>query len=169
MRLSQPSRPLTVVGNQHQSGGVEVQSSGDVQFVFVRLVEQIEHCCVLRIGRCADAALRLVQHEVARGFAGLKDLHIERYATEFTHVVMRVCGDLPVHLHPAAGRCQTHALAVEAGQVAEETIKAHEEGDAQRMRRASYSVSGRVSYGLWPESKAGLCTTPSAQRGHRHA
>ena len=82
LRLGQASRPAAVVGDQHQAGGVEIQAPGDVQVVLVRLMDQVEYGRVFRIAGGADAAGRLVQHEVACGLADLQHVLVDFDAAE---------------------------------------------------------------------------------------
>ncbi|MNC53632.1 hypothetical protein D3C75_1030630 [compost metagenome] len=42
-------RPLAVVGHQHQSGRIDIQTPGSVQLVGDRLVDEIEHRRVIGI------------------------------------------------------------------------------------------------------------------------
>ena len=105
-----------------------------MQVMFVRFIQQIKYGWVLRIDGGTDAALWFVQHEISLRLACLKDLAVEGHAAEFPYIVMRVACDLTIHCHTAADQRQTHVLAVETRQVAEEAVKTHGDGDRKVMR-----------------------------------
>jgi hypothetical protein len=86
-RLGQAPRPLAIVGQDHQAGGVEVQAPGNVQVVAPCGRQQVEHGAVLRVAGGADAAHGLVQHQVARRAAGLQQLLVQLDAAELTYLV----------------------------------------------------------------------------------
>src|SRR6195952_2080282 len=124
-RLGQAPRPLPVIGDQHQPRGIEIQAPGDVQVVLVRLMDQVENGGVLRIDGCADTPRRLVQHEVASGFAALKHLVIEQDLAEIADFMQRILDRLTIDGDAAGKQCQAHLLAAETGKVAEEAVEAH--------------------------------------------
>ena len=125
LRLSQAPRPAAVVGDQHQAGGVEIQATGDVQVIAVRLMDQVEYGRMLRVAGGADAAGRFVQHEVACGLADLQDFPVDLDTAELEHFGMRVADDFSVNLNALFHQQQAYLLTVEARQVAEETVNAH--------------------------------------------
>ena len=97
--LGQAARPLTVVGQDQQAGGVVVQAPGNVQVVAPGGRQQVEHGAVLRIAGGADAAHGLVQHQVARRAAGLQQLLVHLDTAELATLVQRVGGDQAIHAH----------------------------------------------------------------------
>jgi hypothetical protein len=63
-RRSNAVRPLTIISHQHQTGGIDIQTSCGVQFPGYRFIQKIEHRWVIRVVRGANIALRLIEHEV---------------------------------------------------------------------------------------------------------
>ena len=116
---------MTVIGDEHQAAGVEVQSTRDVQVVLVVFVQQIEHGRVLGVLGGADAAWRFVQHEITRGFAGLQHVFVELNPAELANVMVWVRDDLAINPHALFNQQQASLLAVELGQVAQKTVYAH--------------------------------------------
>jgi hypothetical protein len=58
-------RPLAIIGNQYQAGGVDIQSAGDMKIAEVFSLQQVHHGLVVTIFGGGDHAYRLVQHDVA--------------------------------------------------------------------------------------------------------
>ncbi|MCY1361400.1 hypothetical protein D9M69_480660 [compost metagenome] len=160
------SRPLAVVGDQQQAGGVVVEPAADVQFVLVRLVEQVEHGAVLCVPGGADAALRLVQHEVARRLALLQRLAVQLHPAEYPHLVAPVAHRLAVHLNASRRQQEAGILAAELRQVGEEAVEAHQSCSGGRLaaQRGHRQARLRCSGGM--RSSAAGSTRVSK---HQHA
>ena len=120
--LSDMTRPLAVIGNQHQPAGVEVQPTCDMQVVFVRLIQQVDHRRMFRILGGAYTSGWLVQHEVTRRFACLQDLPVELNLAECPDFVTWIADNLPINLDALLYQEQAYLLAVELGAVAQKTV-----------------------------------------------
>ncbi len=117
-----------------------------MQVALVRFIQQVEDGGVLRVEGGTHAAWRLVQHEIACGFACLQGLTITLHAAEFANVMVGVGNRQPIDVDPALRQQQAHLLAIETGQVAEEPVETHYRASALRN-----------------------CSSTWAQRGHRQA
>ncbi|MNZ95644.1 hypothetical protein D3C78_1148080 [compost metagenome] len=58
-------RPLTIIGHQHQTGRINIQTPRRMQFVRDWLFKEIEYRWVIGIVRRTDVALRLIEHKIA--------------------------------------------------------------------------------------------------------
>ncbi|MNS79775.1 hypothetical protein D3C72_1134370 [compost metagenome] len=72
-------RPLTVVGHQHQAGGIDVQATGGVQLIGNRLIEEIQHRRMIGIVRRTHVTLRFIEHKVARARELLQRVAVKRH------------------------------------------------------------------------------------------
>ncbi|MCY1351929.1 hypothetical protein D9M69_382090 [compost metagenome] len=139
---------MPVVGDQQQAGGGEVQAPTQVQLVLVGLVEQVEHGGMLRVLGGADVTGRLVEHEIARRLAGLEHALVQFHTIELADFDAAVSDRLAVHPDPTGGQQQARVEAAEFGEIAQESIKAHQLGAsdgsacAQRGQRQARSISG---------------------------
>jgi hypothetical protein len=72
-----------------------------------------------------------VQHEVTQWFAGLQQFVVDFDATELPNFGVWVADDFSVNPDALFHQQQAHLLTVEAGQVAEEAVDAHDEGSVK--------------------------------------
>ncbi|MNN08999.1 hypothetical protein D3C81_1218680 [compost metagenome] len=119
-----------------------------MQFVLVRLVEQVEYGAVLGIRGGAHATRWLVQHEIARRLAGLQQFAVQLHPAEFAHLVAGVTDFIAIYPHTAFRQGTAGVLAVEVRQIGEETVEAHQAFSGGRLaaqrghRQARLSCSG---------------------------
>ena len=125
LRLGYVARPMPVISDQQQPAGIEIQSAGDVQVVLVGLIKQVEHRWVLYILGSAHATGWLVQHEVTCRLACLQDVSVKLDSAECADFMARIADDLPVNPDSLFYQEQAYLLAVELGQVAQETVYTH--------------------------------------------
>ncbi|MNM82898.1 hypothetical protein D3C81_949410 [compost metagenome] len=103
--------------------------------------QQVEHGGVLRIVGGADAASRLVHHQVACRVALLQYLSVQFDSAECTDFAGAIADGLAVDPHAPLQQQVADILAAEFGTFAEEAVQAHE--GARVLRRkvgASLSV-----------------------------
>ncbi|MNQ77506.1 hypothetical protein D3C85_923760 [compost metagenome] len=113
---------------------------------------------MLWVDRGTDAAHGLVQHEVARRAALLQDYTVALDTAELAHLDVRVTDDLAVDPHTPFHQQQAHLLAVETGQVAEETVDTHR---IELARKRAASLRDRRVFA----SRLRLLGTARAQAG----
>jgi hypothetical protein len=123
--LGQASRPLAVIGEQQQAGGVVVQATGQVQLELVRLIEQIQNGRVPGVDGGTDATLGFVQHEVARRSATLQNLIVQFDAAELAYLAQWVDCDQAIDPHAPTQQQQARLLAIEMRQAGKETVETH--------------------------------------------
>ncbi|MOA40165.1 hypothetical protein D3C78_1620090 [compost metagenome] len=88
--------------------------------------QQVEHRVVLWIVGGADAASRLVHHQVACRVALLQHLPVQFDSAEGADFVPAIADGLAVDPHAALKQQAADILAVEFGAFAEEAVQAHE-------------------------------------------
>ncbi|VXC88331.1 hypothetical protein PSEUDO9AG_50336 [Pseudomonas sp. 9Ag] len=121
-----------------------------MQLVLVRLMQQVQHRRVLRVGGGTDAAGGLVEHKEACRFAGLQHLAVQLDTVEDANVMGAVADSLSIH-RSAARRQQQARLAMAAmGQVGEEAVEAHYgfAGDSPRAQRGQMQALFSASSGM---------------------
>lgn len=131
-------------------------------------MDQVEHRRVLRVAGGADAAGRFVQHEVAGRFTDLQHFVVDFHAAELKHLGVRIADDSSVDPDALFHQQQAYLLAVEAGQVAEETVNAHGQGSVGKgLRMLRDRPGGCLQLRLDPgagRAQAGLVTQLGRQR-----
>lgn len=96
-------RPATIISEQQQTRGPAVEPPGDVQRVFVGIVDEVDHGLMLGIGRGADDSAGLVQHQVERPLGLLHDLGLQFHLGKAVHLVLIAQIDLAIHPHTSGG------------------------------------------------------------------
>jgi hypothetical protein len=162
-RQGQAARPQAVVADQQQAAGIQVQASGEVQFLSLRNLQQVDARLGLAMPGSADDSAWLVQQVVAGRLCGLQGLLVEVDLLEASDFVQAITTDLAVH-GDAPLRKQLLGLgAIKTGLIGQPAIQTHQSAWFKACAQA-----GQRQLRAWLSSWRRRCSACSLSRWWKH-
>jgi hypothetical protein len=91
-------RPLAIVGNEQQAGGIQIKPTNGMQFVQQRLIHQHKHCIVIRILGRADITGWFMHDKIPQTYH-LQFFFLQPNFIGQTDLGGRLLAKLLIHLH----------------------------------------------------------------------
>ncbi len=133
--ITQMARPSTVIGQQQEAAGVQVEASGDMQRARLRVINQRRDYRVTRIMRGTQNATGFVQHQVKRP-ASLQHGIVKRDEAEAIDKLVAFGGNNPIHANALPRQQRPYGILADLEFTSDQTIESVAVG-THRSRPAS--------------------------------
>lgn len=124
-RIGEGFRPASVVREKDEPARTAVESTGEMQSLFVRAINEVQHGAMNRILRRAENADRFVKHEVVLCHGFLEDPVSDFDAGETRDFQPVICRSFPIDDDLSLDEAETGVALTEIESFGDEMIESH--------------------------------------------